>query len=79
VLAVRQRRGVGRRSTGGPARRDRRPRELRDARKPQSYAYDGNGNRTTDERGSHVFNARDQLVMWRRGPEQKIEAGSLVS
>ena len=47
--------------------------------KDQPYAYDLNGNRTSDERGTHVFNARDQLVIWRRGPEQKVEPGSLVS
>lgn len=32
--------------------------------KDQAYTYDRNGNRTTDERGSHAFNARDQLTRW---------------
>ncbi len=30
------------------------------------YQYDKNGNRTKDERGTHSFNARDQLVRWDR-------------
>ncbi len=33
----------------------------------QDYDYDANGNRTTDERGEYVFNARDHLVRWKRG------------
>ncbi|MCP9491792.1 MAG: hypothetical protein MSC31_18245, partial [Solirubrobacteraceae bacterium MAG38_C4-C5] len=32
----------------------------------QDYTYDHNGNRTQDERGTHGFNARDQLVSWER-------------
>lgn len=31
---------------------------------PVSYDYDTNGNRTSDERGTHRFNSRDQLVWW---------------
>jgi|GEM_PF-3678194 len=46
--------------------------------KDQSYAYDLNGNRTLDERGSHAFNARDQLVLWQRGSDQP-RAGTNVS
>ncbi len=34
--------------------------------KERSYGYDRNGNRTSDERGSHEFNARDQLVRWQK-------------
>jgi len=34
--------------------------------KNQSYAYDANGNRERDERGSYTFNARDQLRTWDR-------------
>jgi len=30
------------------------------------YAYDRNGNRTNDERGTHAYNARDQLRTWTR-------------
>jgi RHS repeat-associated protein len=30
------------------------------------YAYDRNGNRTQDERGTHAYNARDQLRTWTR-------------
>lgn len=33
---------------------------------PEKYAYDANGNRTTDERGTHRFNPRGQLVWWKR-------------
>lgn len=29
-----------------------------------AYTYDANSNRTTDERGTHTFNARDQLASW---------------
>ena len=36
--------------------------------KDQSYLYDTNGNRTKDERGTHEFNAKDQLVEWTRSP-----------
>ena len=32
--------------------------------KNQAYAYDGNGNRSQDERGSHIYNARDHLIKW---------------
>lgn len=32
--------------------------------KDQQYHYDENGNRDVDERGLHVYNARDQLVRW---------------
>lgn len=41
-------------------------RMLRGSEKNQAYTYDENGNRTRDERGTHVFNARDQLVKWTR-------------
>jgi hypothetical protein len=34
--------------------------------KGQAYAYDRNGNRTTDESGTHAYNARDQLRTWTR-------------
>ncbi|MEY2430379.1 MAG: hypothetical protein QOC92_104, partial [Acidimicrobiaceae bacterium] len=39
--------------------------------KDQDYTYDPNGNRTKDERGTHDFNARNQLVHWTRGPNQQ--------
>ena len=35
--------------------------------KNQEYRYDANGNRSKDERGEHQYNARDQLVQWKRG------------
>ena len=41
-----------------------------DARTDQEYSYDLNGNRTKDERGSHDFNSRDQLVHWRRAKKK---------
>lgn len=34
--------------------------------KDQSYVYDNNGNRAKDERGTHRFNARNQLRRWVR-------------
>jgi RHS repeat-associated protein len=37
-----------------------------DVRKDQTYTYDDNGNRTQDERGTHRFNVRNQLVEWTR-------------
>jgi RHS repeat-associated protein len=30
----------------------------------QEYTYDDNGNRNRDERGTHTFNARNQLTSW---------------
>jgi RHS repeat-associated protein len=41
-----------------------------DRTKDQAYAYDRNLNRTSDERGTHAFNARDQLVSWTRAAGQ---------
>ena len=32
--------------------------------KSYEYAYDANENRTSDERGSYAYNARDQLTKW---------------
>jgi len=49
------------------------------ADKNEVYAYDLNGNRTADERGTHAFNARDQLVLWKRGAEQEATPGSYVA
>ena len=46
--------------------------------KDQEYRYDPNGNRSKDERGDHTFNARDQLVEWKRG-EKYAQPGSKVS
>jgi RHS repeat-associated protein len=42
--------------------------------KTQEYLYDENGNRTQDERGTHRFNPRSQLVHWTRGAKY-AEAG----
>lgn len=33
---------------------------------PQSYTYDGDGNRTEDENGRYEYNARSQLTKWSR-------------
>lgn len=49
--------------------------------KDRSYSYDPNGNRTSDERGSHLFNPRHQLVCWTRGAQNATQgrpAGSTV-
>lgn len=35
--------------------------------KNQHYDYDRNGNRVQDERGTYLYNGRDQLVRWKRG------------
>ena len=35
-----------------------------------TFAYDTNGNRTKDERGTHTFNARDQLTSWVKGTKR---------
>jgi YD repeat-containing protein len=32
----------------------------------QAYSYDANANRTKDEKGTEVYNSRDQLVSWTR-------------
>jgi len=45
--------------------------------KNRPYTYDPNANRTTDERGTHQFNPRDQLVKWTRGAKTK-SPGSTV-
>ena len=45
--------------------------------KNQPYSYDDNGNRTEDERGEHIFNARDQLIEWTRG-DNTNDQGSKV-
>ncbi|MDQ3740522.1 MAG: RHS repeat-associated core domain-containing protein, partial [Actinomycetota bacterium] len=51
----------------------------------QSYAYDRNGNRSSDERGTHTFNARDELTQWtRKGSQETVDyvldgAGSILS
>ena len=43
-------------------------RKVRDPRSgpsdTQEYTYDDNGNRSRDERGTHTFNARNQLTSW---------------
>jgi YD repeat-containing protein len=38
--------------------------------KAQSYSYDTDGNRSSDEIGTHQFNAMDQEVKWTRGSSQ---------
>jgi hypothetical protein len=59
-------------STASAKRRKPRGKRASDAAgswslKDQQYGYDANGNRARDERGTHEFNARDQLVKWTRG------------
>jgi RHS repeat-associated protein len=38
--------------------------------KNQVYSYDRNTNRTTDERGTYNYDARNQLTSWTRDPDQ---------
>jgi RHS repeat-associated protein len=56
----------------------RRSKPNNDELKNQEYLYDRNGNRRKDERGTHLFNARQQLVRWTRGPDQQRPEGSFV-
>jgi len=51
-------------SDGKIARKDRKRQGASSFAKNQDYDYDVNGNRTKDERGSHNYNARDQLTKW---------------
>lgn len=44
----------------------------------QDYTYDRNGNRTRDERGTHSFNARDQLVEWTRAAGRRHAGGRVT-
>ena len=46
--------------------------------KDQEYTYHVDANRTKDERGTHVYNARDQLVQWTRAGDRRY-GGSSVS
>jgi RHS repeat-associated protein len=41
------------------------------------YGYDARGNRTTDERGTYEYNARDKLTKWTRGG-QAARSGSIT-
>ena len=52
--------------------------------KNRSYDYDANGNRTADERGTHAYNSRDQLVAFDKtnGPRTTYSlngSGSITS
>ncbi len=49
---------------GSMARRQRFEQGASTPVEDHTYGYDANGNRTKDERGTHAFNARDQLVRW---------------
>ena len=48
-----------------------------DTPKNQSYTYDVDGNRTSDERGTYLYDSRDRLVRWTRG--QGPSSGTYVS
>jgi RHS repeat-associated protein len=52
-------------SRGERSRRER-VRKSGSVAETQDYGYDANGNRSQDERGTHAFNARDQLVEWKK-------------
>lgn len=41
----------------------------------QTYSYDANGNRIQDERGTYTFNARDQLISWKRAQSAPSKPG----
>jgi RHS repeat-associated protein len=41
--------------------------------KEQPYDYDLNGNRILDERGTHEFNSRDQLVRWTKAGGGQVD------
>lgn len=45
----------------------------------QDYSYDRDGNRTRDERGTHVFDPRGELVRWTRAASYGQKAGTSVS
>ena len=53
-------------SDGRLSRKDRKREGASTYAKNQPYSYGINGNRTTDERGSYVFNAREQVTRWTR-------------
>ena len=38
----------------------------------EEYTYDDNGNRNRDERGTHTFNARNQLTSWTKAGRGKV-------
>lgn len=46
--------------------------------KDQAYSYDADGNRTSDERGTHAYNALDQQTKWTRGPNQPNSGSSVT-
>ena len=50
--------------------------KMRDPREGPSdteeYTYDDNGNRNRDERGTHTFNARNQLTSWTKAGRGKV-------
>ncbi len=41
----------------------------------QAYEYDLNGNRVRDERGTHEYNARDQVTQWTRANGSSVTYG----
>ncbi len=53
-------------SDGRLSRKDRKREGAAVFAKNQAYAYGINGNRITDERGSYLFNAREQVTRWTR-------------
>jgi YD repeat-containing protein len=45
----------------------------------QAFSYDTDGNRSTDERGSHAYNALDQEVLWTRGGQNTQDPGGTAA
>jgi RHS repeat-associated protein len=60
-------------SDGRLSRLDRKRQGAVDFAKNQAYDYDLNGNRIQDERGSHEFNSRDQLVRWTKNGGGQVD------
>jgi len=67
-------------SNGQLSRKERhKPDGTMDGEDATTYAYNQNGDATTDERGSHDYNARDQETAWTRAGHYGYAAGKTVS
>jgi RHS repeat-associated protein len=71
-------------SDGRLSRLDRKRQGAAEFAKHQAYDYDLNGNRVEDERGTHGFNSRDQLVRWTKSGGGQVDyalngSGSVTS
>ncbi len=67
-------------SNGQLSRKERhKPDGTMDGEDATTYAYNQNGDATTDERGTHDYNARDQETAWTRAGHYGYAAGKTVS